>query len=237
MKWSVSSIMIINEYKETIDLYIESVRQCLKENLELIYIIGSSATKDIIVNWSDIDCIIVLNKYKKSDIDIIKKISNSFDIKIGNTIYSKKEFEMGLIDPKTYYYLLLYKEKNLKIQYRNDNLLIPNVNRKTCSDITKTILTIDLHNCKRLLTYEKLDDIQVKTLFKKIYVIMKSMLIINNYKPKNYNETFKLFHEVSKFEYFDYLEFIKNFKSRTIDEVGLKNYALRLVMYVVNEMS
>jgi len=88
----VLSSMIINKYKETIELYIESIKQHLKNNLELIYIIGSSATKDIIVNWSDIDCIIVLNKYNEKDIDIIKKISNSFDIKIGNTIYSKNEF-------------------------------------------------------------------------------------------------------------------------------------------------
>jgi len=236
MIWSVLIIMIINEYKETIELYIESIRRQLKNNLELVYIIGSSATKDIIVNWSDIDCIIVLNKYNEKDIEIIKKISNSFDIKIGNTIYSKKEFENGLIDPKTYYYLLLYQEKFLKIQYKNDDLLIPNVNHKTCSDITKTILTIDLHNCKRLLTYEKLDDGQIKTLFKKIYVIMKSMLIINNYKPKNYKETFDLFYKVFKFEYFDYLKFIKNFKSGTINETELKKYALRLVIYVTDEI-
>lgn len=228
--------MIINKYKETIELYIESIKQHLKNNLELIYIIGSGATKDIIVNWSDIDCIIVLNKYNEKDIEIIKKISNSFNIKIGNTIYSKKEFETGLIDPKTYYYLLLYKEEILKIQYRSKDLLIPNVNYKTCSDITKIILTIDLHNCKRLLTYEKLDDGQAKNLFKKIYVIMKSILIINNYKPKNYNETFKLFHEVFKFEYFDYSKFIRNFKSGTVDGTGLKNYALKLIMYVTDEI-
>ena len=228
--------MIINNYKETIELYLENIKQQLKNNLKLVYIIGSSATKDIIMNWSDIDCIIVLNKYDEKDIEIIKKISNSFDVKIGNTIYSKNEFETGLIDPKTYYYLLLYKEKVLKVQYKSDNLSIPNVNYKTCSDITQTILTIDLHNCKRLLTYEKLDDGQVKTLFKKIYVIMKSILIINNYKPKNYKETFELFHEVFKFEYFDYLKFIKNYKVGTVDEIELKNYALKLVIYVTNEV-
>ena len=236
MKWSVLSIMIINEYKETIESYVESIRQQLNENLELIYIIGSSATEDIIINWSDIDCIIVLKRYNEKDMEIIKKISNSFDVKIGNTIYSKKEFETGLIDPKTYYYLLLYKEKVLKIQYKDNNLLIPSVNFRTCSNITKTILTIDIHNCKRLLTYEKLDNGQVKTLFKKIYVIMKSVLIINNYRLKNYKETFELFHEIFKFEYFDYLKFIKNFNDEIVNEIALKNYALRLVMYVTNEI-
>lgn len=228
--------MIINNYKETIELYLENIKQQLKNNLKLVYIIGSSATKDVIINWSDIDCIIVLNKYNEKDIEIIKKISNSFNIKVGNTIYSKREFENGLVDPKTYYYLLLYKEKILSIQYKSDDLLIPDVDYKTCCDITKTILTIDLHNCKRLLTYEKLDDGKIKTLFKKIYVIMKSILIINNYKPKNYNETFKLFNKEFEFEYFDYLEFIKQFKNGTVDEIKLKKYALKLIIYVTDEL-
>ena len=47
---------------------------------------------------------------------------------------------------------------------------------------------MDLHNCKRLLTYKEINNNQIKTLFKKIYVIMKSILIINDYTPKNYKE-------------------------------------------------
>ena len=108
--------MIKNNYTQIIELYIKKLEQELKENLKLIYIIGSSATEDVIVNWSDIDCIIVLNDYVKSDIEIIKEISNSFSVKVGNTIYSRKEFEKGLIDPKTYYYLLLQKNNVLKFQ-------------------------------------------------------------------------------------------------------------------------
>ena len=65
---------------------------------------------------------------------------------------------------------------------------------------------------------------------------MKSVLIINNYRPKNYKETFELFHEIFKFEYFDYLKFIKNFNDEIVNEIALKNYALRLVMYVTNEI-
>ena len=90
--------MIKNNYTKIIELYIKQIKKELRENLKLIYIIGSSATEDVVVNWSDIDCIIVLHNYRKKDIEIIKKISNSFRIKIGNTIYSKREFEKGLIE-------------------------------------------------------------------------------------------------------------------------------------------
>jgi len=41
---------------------------------------------------------------------MIKEIVQKYDIKIGNTIYSKIEFENKRIDPKTYYYLLLMQE-------------------------------------------------------------------------------------------------------------------------------
>ena len=228
--------MIKNNYTEIIDLYIKKLEQELKENLKLIYIIGSSATEDVIVNWSDIDCIIVLNDYAKRDIEIIKEISNSFSVKVGNTIYSRKEFEKGIIDPKTYYYLLLQKNNVLNFQYKSDDLLIPNVNLDECKRITKIILTMDLHNCKRLLTYKEINNNQIKTLFKKIYVIMKSLLIINNYTPKNYKETFGLFCEIFKFEYFDYLVFINDFKNDKVDPNKLKDYALNLIVYITNNL-
>ncbi len=228
--------MIKNDYTEIIQLYIKKIEKELKENLKLIYIIGSSATDDVIVNWSDIDCIIVLYDYIEKDIELIKKISNSFSVKIGNTIYSKKEFENGLIDPKTYYYLLLQKNNILKFQYKSSDLLIPFVNSSECKKITKTILTIDLHNCKRILTYKKITDNQIKTLFKKIYVIMKSILIMNDYTPKNYRETFKLFHEIFKFEYFNYLDFINDFQNDNVDIIKLKNYALKLIIFVTESI-
>lgn len=228
--------MFKNNYAEIIELYIKKIKQELKENLKLIYIIGSSATEDVIVNWSDIDCIIVLNDYSKRDIEIIKEISNSFSIKIGNTIYSKKEFEKGLIDPKTYYYLLLQKNNVLKFQYKSRDILTPNIEPDECKKITKTILTMDLHNCKRLLTYKEINNNQIKTLFKKIYVIMKSILIINDYTPKNYKETFRLFCEVFKFEYFNYLEFINDFQNDNVDASRLKDYALKLITFVADNL-
>ncbi len=228
--------MIKNAYAKIIKLYIESIKKGLKGNIKLIYIIGSSATEDVVVNWSDVDCIIVLHNYIKKDIEFIRKVSNSFSIKIGNTVYSQKEFEKGLIDPKTYYYLLLQKNNVLNFQYKSGDLLIPFIDSNECKQITKTMLTIDLHNCKRLLTYKEISDNQIKTLFKKIYVIMKSVLIMNDYMPKNYKETFKLFNEVFKFEYFNYLDFINDFRNDNVDVNKLINYALKLIIFVTEKI-
>ena len=225
-----------NNYTDIINDYIERLKRALYNNLELIYIIGSSATKDVIVGWSDIDCIIVISNYNFNDIETIKKISNSYDIKIGNTIYSKNEFEKGLLDQKTIYYLLLNHEKILNIDYTNSDLKIPSVNYNNCKNVTKSVLFNDLHNCKRLLTYMKLDSGQVKSLFKKIYVIMKSILILHNYRPKNYKETFNMFSTNFNYEYFDYLKFIEDFKMNKVDEKKLKNYAFKLIVYVTDKM-
>lgn len=164
-----------NSYSKIIQSYIEKIKEKLKDNLEMIYIIGSSATKDVVVNWSDVDTIIVLKEYNYYDIETIKEVSNSYEIKIGNTLYSKKEFENKIIDPKTYYYLYLYNNNILDISYLKKDLAMPEITFEECISTTKIILFNDLHNLKRTLTYENLSKQQIKTMYKKLYVIMKSI--------------------------------------------------------------
>lgn len=45
-------------------------------------IIGSSSSNEVIKNWSDIDALVVLDEYNFKTIEIIKKISNSYPVKI-----------------------------------------------------------------------------------------------------------------------------------------------------------
>ena len=236
MKWRVFRLQR-NYYSKTITKFIKEIKKYLKDNLKMIYIIGSSATDDVIQNWSDIDCILVISTYSEETIEIIRNISNSYKIKIGITIYSKFEFEKGLIDAKTYYYLLLYKENILSIDYKSDDLLVPKISIVNCINVTNNILLNDLHNCKRFLIYKNLNYIQIKQLFKKIYVIMKSMLIINGYRPKNYKETFGMFNKVYNYQYFDYKEFIKNYQIGNINEEDLRKYAFELIKFVSGVLS
>ena len=94
------------KYKESIFKYIAELKDDLGDVLKLVLLIGSSSSGHVVECWSDIDIILVLENYKIEYINIIKKIVQKYDIKIGNTIYSKNEFENKRIDPKTYYYLL-----------------------------------------------------------------------------------------------------------------------------------
>lgn len=223
-----------NSYSKIIQSYIEKIKEKLKDNLEMIYIIGSSATKDVVVNWSDVDTIIVLKEYNYYDIETIKEVSNSYEIKIGNTLYSKKEFENKIIDPKTYYYLYLYNNNILDISYLKKDLAMPEITFEECISTTKIILFNDLHNLKRTLTYENLSKQQIKTMYKKLYVIMKSILIINGKLPKNYKETFEMFSKEFNYEYFDYLKFIEDFRNDNISVDYMKKYCYNLIVYVTN---
>ena len=101
----------MNKYQEYISKYVNEIKETLKDELLLVLIIGSSCSDEVIENWSDIDSILVLKNYDFKTINIIKKISNYYPVKIGTTIYDKREFEEKNIDPKTIYHLYLLKNK------------------------------------------------------------------------------------------------------------------------------
>ena len=223
-----------NSYSFIIDSYVKKLKNTLKDNLEMIYIIGSSATNDVVDNWSDIDVMLVLKEYNFKDIETIKKISNGYKVKIGNTIYAKNEFENKRIDSKSFYYLYLYNNKILDMAYLNKDLIIPEVSFEECLLATRIVLFNDLHNLKRLLTYDFLSNQQLKTMFKKLYVIMKSILIINKKFPKNYGETFKMFSKEFNYTYFDYLKFIEDFANDNVSTEYMRKYAYDFIVYVTN---
>ena len=225
----------MNAFSEVINDYISKLKSNLKDQLEMIFIIGSSASDKVIDNWSDIDCILVLKELNKRNLKVITELSNGYKIKIGNTLYSKKEFEDGLVDGKTYYYLFLNQKSIVGIQYEAENLTHPFVNSEILKNITKTILLNDIHDCKRHLIYKELNNDQIKKLFKKIYVIMKSILIINDEFPKNYDETFDLFYKKYNYEYFNYLKFINDYQKNNVDISYLKNYALNLINFIIDK--
>lgn len=72
----------MNKYSIYINKYVNEMKKSLKNNLKLLLIIGSSSSNEVIENWSDIDAIVVLDEYNFKIIEIIKKISNSYPVKI-----------------------------------------------------------------------------------------------------------------------------------------------------------
>ena len=53
----------MNKYSIYIDKYVNEMKESLKDELELLLIIGSSSSNEVIENWSDIDVIVVLDEY------------------------------------------------------------------------------------------------------------------------------------------------------------------------------
>lgn len=213
------------KYKESIFNYIIELKNNLGDVLKLVLLIGSSSSGYVVEGWSDIDIILVLENYKIEYINIIKKIVQKYDIKIGNTIYSKMEFENKRIDPKTYYYLLLAQENYIKIQYSSSSLNIPKVTIEECQDQYMTWLMEHFHSYKRMWLYQEISEEKIREIFKNTYLIMKAVLIINNYRPQNYEQVFNLYSEKFNYKKFNYKKFIEEYQKKEYNKTEIINFA------------
>ncbi len=222
-----------NEYSYVIDDYVKKMKNELGVDLSLILVIGSSSSSKVIVNWSDIDVILVVKNYNFDIVNKIRKISKGFPVKIGTTIYSEKEFVNKKIDPKTYYHLYLLKNKKIELQYSKSELLIPDVSFEEIKNTHIPYLNWRMHIYKRYFLYDNLNKEQVKAIYKMTYLIMKAILILNGYTPKNYDEVFKTYSKVFGLEYYDYEKFISNYINDNIEYKSIIEYAKKFLMSIV----
>ena len=215
----------MNNYQKTIDKYVSKIKKELASELELLLVIGSSSSPKVIVGWSDIDVILVINHFNFSILEKIKQISNSYDVKVGTTVYSKKEFEQLFIDPKTYYHLYLLQKNKINIQYRKDDITLPNTHLP--------YLLWRIHIFKRQFLFDSLTKEQIKGIYKMTYLIMKAILILDKELPRNYDEVFTLFSNKYKFEYFDYEKFIKNYMEDKEEYKDIIEYAKKFLLFII----
>lgn len=213
------------KYKKTICNYINELKTNFKDVLKLVLLIGSSSSGHVENSWSDIDIILVLESYKIEYANIIKEIVKKYDIKIGNTIYSQNEFENKMIDPKTYYYLLLVQENYIQIQYNSQNLKIPYIDVKECQMQYKTWLMEHFHSYKRMWLYQEIPEEKVREIFKNTYLIMKAILIINDYRPQNYKQVFDLYSKEFNYKRLNFEKFINEYQNGKYDKEEIINYA------------
>lgn len=225
----------MNLYSNIIDEYVKEVKKQLEHHLSLILIIGSSSSNKVMEGWSDIDVILVIDKYDFNIIDKIKEISNSYSVKIGTTVYTDKEFLNKNIDPKTYYHLYLLQNGKIDFQYVKDNFNIPIVTFEEIKATHIPYVNWRLHMYKRMFLYDQLNKEQYKSLFKMTYLIMKAKLILNGFFPRNYDEVFKMFSRQYNFKYFDYEKFIANYLSDNEDYKKIYEYAKMFLLEIIEK--
>lgn len=223
----------MNKYSIYIDKYVNKMKESLKDKLKLLLIIGSSSSNEVIENWSDIDVIVVLDEYNFKTIEIIKKISNSYPVKIGTTVYDKREFEEKNIDPKTIYHLYLYENGIIDLQYKTNSISIPKIEFNDVYNNHVPYLYWRLHIYKRNFLYETLTKEQIKGIFKTTYLIMKAILIIDGETPKNYREVFKTFSKKYDFPYYDFEKFIYDYINDNEQYKNVIDYGKVFLMYII----
>ena len=222
----------MNSYSKDINKYVEMVKREFKEDVALVLIIGSSCSNMVIENWSDIDSILVLKEYNAGIIDKIKKITNQFSIKIGTTVFTETEFNLKKVDPKVYYHLYLLDKNQIELQYKRKDFLLPTVS----FDEVKINYLVDYyhvkHEVRRMFLYDELEKDKYRAIFKKLYIIMKSRLIIDGKLPKNYEETFTTYSKKYNIEYFDYKKFIDDYMNDNDDYKKVYDYALKIIFSI-----
>ncbi len=223
----------MNKYSIYIDKYVNEMKESLKDKLKLLLIIGSSSSNEVIENWSDIDVIVVLDEYNFKTIEIIKKISNSYPVKIGTTVYDKREFEEKNIDPKTIYHLYLYENGIIDLQYKTNSISIPKIEFKDVYNNHLPYLYWRLHIYKRNFLYETLTKEQIKGIFKTTYLIMKAILIIDGETPINYREVFKTFSKKYDFPYYDFEKFIYDYINDNEQYKNVIDYGKAFLMHII----
>ncbi len=90
-----------------------------------------------------------------------------------------------------------------------------------------------MHIYKRYFLYDNLNKEQVKTIYKMTYLIMKAILILKGYTPKNYDEVFKTYAKEFNFDYFDYEKFIKNYLNDNYEYRNVIEYAKKFLMNII----
>lgn len=226
----------MNNYRDYIEKYVTEMKEILKDELKFLLIIGSSCSSEVIDNWSDIDVIVVLKNYNFRTIELIKKVSNSYPVKIGTTVYDKREFEQKNIDPKTIYHLYLLKNNAISLHYKSDDVKIPNIDFEDVYNSHIPYLYWRLHIYKRNFLYDSLDKSQIKSIFKTTYLIMKAILIIDGEMPKNYREVFKTFSSKYNFPYYDFESFIINYINDDEQYINIVDYAKEFLLFIIKRV-
>lgn len=219
-------------YKKILESFIKELTENV-DGLELVLIHGSAGRECMHTNWSDLDIIIGLEKYRFSEIDKIASIVEKYkeNIKIGTTIYSRLEIESLNVDAKSLYALYqMQNEEILPTIYKN--VKIPTITKQNLNEKNMAVLPEAIHKLKRLL-YKK-QKYDKEAIIKTLNLIMKVVLISNNIFFKSYEEVFMNFAKLYNIEELDIARYL-NKKEDIKEDLELIQYAKEVIELLINE--
>lgn len=223
---AIDDFKIPSNYKKILFEVFTSIKNEFDKNIKLFLVHGSAGRECMHDDWSDLDIILVFEKYNFDEIIKLGKIVGKFDIKVGTTVYSKYEVESLLVDAKTLYSLYLMQKHEIAPSIF-ENLKIPEIRYEDLVLKNMQVLPEAIHKLKRLLYTEKTE---AKIIVKTLNLIMKVILINDGIFPKAYEEVFKTFADKYGVEHFE----IGNCLNKVNDVKTIKDYAKYVIENIVN---
>jgi len=183
------------DYQNAEEFFFRNLKKHLpKSSSILLYCVtGSFGLGAPILGWSDIDILLVIDKYSFGFFDAIKKClhNNKSGIHIGVTYYSLEEFNNKdyCKDPKTHHYV-----NSILTGKYTPRIMDPRINiTRVSKDLIKKMDFVDfskhLHQLKReLINPENYNE---KIVYKSLVVLIKIMLRQKDIDFHGYKEVFK----------------------------------------------
>jgi len=188
----IEDFKIPKNYAELIKNVFDNLKKEFKHRICLLVLTGSGGRERIIEGWSDLDLLIVLDELKKEDINKVANRVKEGKIKVGTTVYSKREFEEGLVDTKTIYNLELIRKNILDPNYQRGEIKFPYFSEDYRRKIHKITFPNMIHTLSRSLYSTEID---IRTTAKAADTIMKFILSVNNNElPVGYLEVQEKFY-------------------------------------------
>lgn len=215
----ITNFNIPADYQETLTKFYNDVNNQLGDEVKFFLVTGSCSRECVIPNWSDIDIILVVNDNNKEIRDKLSQIINKYNIKIGTTVYSEREFRNKKIDLKTAYALNEMRKKELQPTICDSSLEIPIVTESDLKEMCGYAIPSALHSLRRLLyTKNDISNSTKNSVFKELSHLMRDYLLQENINATNYQDVFNKFARKFGLKSFNVQAFILGDKSEDIIE-------------------
>lgn len=220
---------IPSSYKDVISNVIKDAKKIYKENLEALFLAGSTGKGNCIEDWSDIDLYIITKKFDlKQNVKFYKK-AKGYHIHVGTTFYTVDMISRLEVDQKTK--VAFYEYKNYSVNgFIYGDINIPNIEFKDLIDSEKSLNDLIQTVLRELYNYQ-IDKKNIKTLIKKTTLLIKVYLETKRHLSIfNYPNVFKTFNKCEKIENnYNICDIIKNNDSDDILIDIVKNILIHII--------